>query len=452
MSSLSLSRPRPSDEAASLEALSFVSPTAAVIEQRPPLGARSIIWLVAGLFASSIALMGLIPIDRVVAAPGRVVSLTPTVTVQPLEAAIVRSVEVRANQVVRAGDLLARLDPTFASADMSTVAVQAAALQAEVARLEAEASETNFEPGPSPQALLQYAVFAQRRAELGFRMEGFRQRADSLQAIIVRAGNEAAFLQQRLSVVGQVETIRRDLERSQVGSRLNLLLASDARLEVSRALSVAEGQARTAERDLAAVDAERDAFLEQWRSRVGQDLATKRTELAEAEDRLSKATLRRDLVEMRAAMDAVVLELGRTAPGAVLQPGELLLSLVPLNAPLEIEADITARDMGFVASGDRVSVKFEAFNHIRHGTAAGTVRTVSEDAFGRERNNSEPRPPFFRARITLDGLSGLRNLPADFRLTPGMPVAADIIVGHRSVLRYLFESAVGDLSRGMREP
>lgn len=451
MSSLSPSPRRPSDEDASLEALSFVSPTAAVIEQRPPRGARATVWLVAGLFASSVALIGVVPVDRVIAAPGRVVSLSSTVTIQPLETAIVRSVEVRANQVVRAGDLLARLDPTFATADASTVETQVAALQAEVARLEAEAAGRDFVPSSTPQAQLQAAVFAQRRAELGFRLEGYRQRMEGLRASIERSRTEAAFLQQRLAVVGQIETMRREAERTQIGSRLNLLQASDARLEVSRGLSTAEGEARTAARDLDAIRAERDAFLEQWRSRIGQDLAMRRTELAEAEERLSKARLRRELVELRAPMDAVVLELGKTAPGAVLQPGELLLSLVPLNAQLEVEADIQARDMGFVAPGDRVSVKFEAYNHVRHGTAQGTVRTVSEDAFGRE-PRGEPRPTFYRARITLDDISGLRNLPAEFRLVPGMPVAADVIVGHRTILTYLFESAVRDLSGGMREP
>ncbi|WP_431303987.1 HlyD family type I secretion periplasmic adaptor subunit [Sediminicoccus sp. BL-A-41-H5] len=454
-----LSSRRPFTEGgASLEALSFVSPTAAIVEQPPPRGARTTIWLVAGLFASSIALMGLLPIDRVVAAPGRVVSQAATVTIQPIETAIVRSVEVRPNQIVRAGQILARLDPTFAVADLSTIEAQAAALSAEVARLQAEADGVDYIPTSSPQALLQATVFAQRRAELGFRMDHFGQRMESLQAGVDRAQSEIVFLQRRLGVLTQIESMRENLARQEIGSRLNLLLAADSRLEVSRALSAAEGTVRTAERDIEAIRAERNAFLGQWRTRTAQDLATRRTEFADADERLNKARLRRTLVEMRAPMDAVVLEFGRTAPGAVLQSGELLMTLVPLNAPLEVEADIQARDMGFIAPGDRVAVKLEAYNFVRHGLARGAVRTVSEDTFGRDSNqpgreqNTQLRPAFYRARIAIEDISELRNLPADFRLTPGMPVAADIVVGHRTILSYLFESAMSGMSRGMREP
>ncbi len=83
--------------------------------------------------------MALIPIDKVVSAQGRIVSQAPTVVVQPLETAIVRSIDVREGDVVHKGQLLARLDPTFATADQSAAQAQVASFGAEVARLQAEA-------------------------------------------------------------------------------------------------------------------------------------------------------------------------------------------------------------------------------------------------------------------------------------------------------------------------
>ena len=82
---------------------------------------------------------GLIPVDQVVTTRGLVVSQSPNIIVQPLETAIVRSIDVREGQRVRAGQLLARLDATFASADLQSLAMQVSTLEAEVARLKAEA-------------------------------------------------------------------------------------------------------------------------------------------------------------------------------------------------------------------------------------------------------------------------------------------------------------------------
>ncbi|MBC7434248.1 MAG: HlyD family secretion protein, partial [Rubritepida sp.] len=122
--------------------------------------------------------------------------------------------------------------------------------------------------------------------------------------------------------------------------------------------------------------------------------------------------------------------------------GELLVSLVPLNAELVIDGAVSTQDLGFVAAGDRVAIKFDSFPYIRHGTGRGTVRTISEDAIRQDPDTRQQlQTPFFRARISIEDVS-LRNLPADFRLVPGMPVTSDIVVGSRTLLGYLFERAV----------
>jgi HlyD family type I secretion membrane fusion protein len=247
--------------------------------------------------------------------------------------------------------------------------------------------------------------------------------------------------------------MRRSLERDQVGSRLNLLLATDSRLEIQRGIASAEGLASGAARDLASIQAEQNAYQGQWRSQVAQDVADRRRQLEETRENLNKARLRRSLIEMRAPADSVVLEIGKTSVGAVLAPGELLVSLVPLATQLEVDAEVQPRDVGFVAVGDQVRIKFETYPYIRHGTASGTVRTLSEDTT-RDRDAvtaQQQQQRYYRARVTMDQMN-LRNLPVDFRLMPGMPVQADIVVGERTILSYLFDRVVPTLREGMREP
>jgi hemolysin D len=81
------------------------------------------------MFAACLVAMWLIPIDRVVTAQGKVVSRAPMEVVQPLETSIVRSIDVTEGQSVHAGDVLARLDPTFATADVGALQAQVSSLQ-----------------------------------------------------------------------------------------------------------------------------------------------------------------------------------------------------------------------------------------------------------------------------------------------------------------------------------
>ncbi len=135
--------------------LEFLSPTAAIIAAPVPRAARGTIWMIGGMFAA-LAAMWLIPIDRVVTAHGKVVSRVPMMVVQPLETSIVRSIDVTEGQRVRAGEVIARLDPTFASADVGALQAQVSSLQAEVARMLAEVEQRSFlYSGTDPPMLLQ---------------------------------------------------------------------------------------------------------------------------------------------------------------------------------------------------------------------------------------------------------------------------------------------------------
>src|SRR5882757_2288925 len=115
--------------------LEFQWPSTAIVNAPIPRSARGTVWVISSMVVAMIAIMAIFPVEQVVTARGLVVSLSPTILVQPLETAIVRSIEVREGQRVRAGDVLARLDPTFAAADVATLVAQVSSLEAEVSRL-----------------------------------------------------------------------------------------------------------------------------------------------------------------------------------------------------------------------------------------------------------------------------------------------------------------------------
>ena len=444
--------------------LEFQSPSAAILTTPVPRLARGTVWLITSLFFVCLLPMGLIPIDKVVTAQGKVVSEAPTTVVQPLETAIVRSINVREGQMVKAGDLLARLDPTFAAADVGALQAQVASLQAEVSRLQAEAEGKPFTyTGLDPALSLQAAIYAQRELERSFRLENYQQKISGLMATVARNQADTNAYRQRLDVARNVEVMRKELERLQVGSRLNSLAATDSRLEMTRGLENATETAESAKRDIAALVAERDAYQQNWRAEVSQKLAEQTRTLSDARENLNKAQLRRQLVELRAERDSTVLTIAKVSVGSVLLSGDQFITLVPTDVPLEVEANISGRDDGFVHLGDPVAVKFDTFPYHQYGMATGTVRTISADSFtGADEARSRtgigavPVPqsstePFYRARIAINSVD-LHDVAPGFHIAPGMPVTADIKVGKRTVLAYLLGRVLPVASEGMREP
>jgi multidrug efflux pump subunit AcrA (membrane-fusion protein) len=100
---------------------------------------------------------------------------------------------------------------------------------------------------------------------------------------------------------------------------------------------------------------------------------------------------------------------------------------------------------------------------MEHGIAEGVVKTISQDSFTEaatqdaltrtnyNRPSTETVAPYFDTRIKLTAVK-LHNVPPNTRLTPGMTVQADIVVGHRTILWYILGSALRSGAEGMREP
>ncbi|MBZ9993113.1 HlyD family type I secretion periplasmic adaptor subunit [Mesorhizobium sp. BH1-1-4] len=442
--------------------LEFQLPSTTVANAPIPRVARSIIWIISSLVVALITLAAVIPVDQVVITRGMVVSQSPNIVVQPLETAIVRSIEVREGQLVKAGQLLARLDSTFASADQTALTAQVSTLEAQMARLQAEADGKPFNyNGLDPSWTLQGSIYDRRKAVYDAKMNSFDQQNDELSSVILRSQSDAAGYSQRLAVAASVEKMRKQLEARQVGSRLNTLLAEDNTAEMQRALANAEQTSEAAKRQQAGVAAERDGYIQTWHADISQSLSDTSSRISDARELLNKAMLRKKLVELRSEADATVQSIAKVSVGSVLQSGERLFTLVPADAVLEVETNIVGRSSGFVHTGDPVAIKFDTFPYSQYGLAHGTVRRVSPDSFSardqaRDPNSSLAILPsdadlFYRTQISIDDVA-LHGVPAGFSIVPGMPVTADVKVGRRTVLKYILGTVLPIGQEAMREP
>ncbi len=157
--------------------------------------------------------MSVVKLERVVTSVGRLIPTKGELFVQPLDRAIVKSIQVHIGDVVKAGQVLAELDPTFAQADLTQQRDHLALASALVNRLEAELAGTPYEPGPSQAEQLQASIWHQRESELQQTLADFDARIHSDESLIAKSQQDTQAYSQRLGYAAQVENMETTLEK-----------------------------------------------------------------------------------------------------------------------------------------------------------------------------------------------------------------------------------------------
>lgn len=430
----------------------FQKDTEAIQNAPDPFLARITLHLLALFVIGLITWASLSYLDKIVASQGKIISTEPNVMVQPLEMAAIKQVLVRAGDVVHRGQVLATLDPTFTQADVLQLESRLANADAQIARLEAEHDGTPFVSAADRYGYgtLQQALWRERQAQYQSQMQNYEEKLARLRSNVSKYEMDRVHLNERLKVVREIEDMRSSLMATQVGSKLNLLQATSDRIDIERNLVLNQNELQGNRHDLQALLAERDVFIQQWNGKIIEELTTQRNEREALREQLTKARKRQALVQLDAPVDAIVLEVSPMAtPGSIAKEAEPLFTLVPVGAPLEVEANIDARELSFVQVGDKVRIKLDAYPYMQHGSLEGEVAMISEDSFSDKDNANGVL--FYRARIKLLNTT-LDNVPTNFRLIPGMPLTADIKVGERRIITYFLRPILRGVDESLREP
>lgn len=202
--------------------------------------------------------------------------------------------------------------------------------------------------------------------------------------------------------------------------------------------------------------AEIKAALREAQGQRSNSIAEMRRQMldAQAEGELKSASLQQELIKaesrqrlMRvvAPIDGTVQQLAVNTIGGVVTPAQALMLLVPLNSPIEVDARLENKDIGFVKTGQDVEVKVETFPFTRYGTIKGKVINISQDAV-----NDDKQGLVFLARIKLEK-KAIQVDQKSVPLSPGMIVTAEIKTGRRKVIDYLLSPLMQHANESMRE-
>ncbi|MCV3273980.1 HlyD family type I secretion periplasmic adaptor subunit [Roseobacter sinensis] len=391
-------------------------------------------------------------IEETARATGRVIPSQQVQVVQSLEGGIVRVIAVAEGDIVEPGDVLMQIDDTRFAAERGELREREAAVLSEAARLRAEArfAETvQFDAALRARAPLAVAaeeeVFLSRREQLTRELqvleaellqrrgelEEVRAQRARTEGIIAPLRAEIALTEEMFErgLVPQIELLRLQSRLAELSGDLTVGQATEPRLQA--AILGAENQ----------IDAARSAYALLARQRLAAlqlELAVVQETLRSADDRVTRA-------QLRAPVRGTINRINATTIGAVVQPGEALVEVVPIDDSLLIEADLGPRDIAFVSPGEPASVKISAYDYLVYGALEGEVVRIGADTI-----SGEDGGEFFRV-IVRTQTSHLGTADNPLPITPGMIASVDIQTGERTVLSYLAKPILRAQAEALRE-
>ena len=428
--------------------------------QKPGIPLQTVWYLILILFALGITWACVTEVDKVVVAEGKIITTRAPLTIKPLERTIIEKVHVVAGQRVRKGELLFTLDQTINRTELAKLKERYSSLKAERLRLIAENEGKEFTYDPKEDALgdfrLQEMIFKARRNFYNEKVTAYNENIEKTENTIKSLTESRTKYLDRRNKVNQIAEMYESLHAKKVSSTKELLEAQATVLASDVQIDELDIQLMSYSHQLMITKAEKNSFVTDWKKTLVESLVSVDRDYLVTEREIAKYEKLVAFLFIEAPCDAVVHEIVPFQEGSAVREAESLVTLIPLDVPLEAEVNVMAKDIGKVLLGDSARVKFDTYPFQQHGTLDGEVRYISQDAFEKGQNAAQSNPraaaeqkgSFYQVFLTLK--SGFAN--PNNKILPGMRVVAEIKVGKRRVISYLINPFIKAMDESIREP
>ncbi|MEB3754569.1 HlyD family type I secretion periplasmic adaptor subunit [Acinetobacter sp. MD2(2019)] len=338
-------------------------------------------------------------VEEVSTGMGKVVPSSKEQTIQSLEGGILTKLNVQEGQIVEKGQVLALLDPTRLESTVGESASLLTSAQATAARLTAEVNGT---PLKFPASVQKDQALISEETAL------YRSRRSNLEESI-------AGLKQALVLVNQELTMTEPLVAKGAASEVEVLRLKRQANDLRNQINDAQNQYLVKAREELA--------------KANTDIETQSQIVRGKSDSLNRTIF-------RSPVRGIVKEIDVMTIGGVVTQNGKLMTIVPLDEQLLVEARISPRDIAFIHPGQEALVKITAYDYSIYGGLKGKVQTISPDTL---RDEVKQDQFYYRVYIRTDTDKLVNKSGQKFAITPGMVATTDIKTGKKTVLDYLIK-------------
>lgn len=401
-------------------------PILAEIEERPtnPLGVY-FLWTIIALMIVVLLGLFLVKIDVVVAARGKIIPVGDVKVVQPLETGVITKIHVKEGDHVTKGAVLLEIDPSVDTADLEGKARNLKYSQLSLARINAVLAEKEFSPKNS-----------------GHSQDIIKAQTAHYQAQI----SALKSLKEEIATLDKVLTVTIEDERRQ-----------KALVEIG---AVADNKYRDKMKERMNLERERDSKsgqVEQLREKLLADYSTNVQERNTLEAQVSSLEFKQGKRFITAPVSGYIHLLPVKTIGGVVTTAQPVVGIVPEGTPLEVNAVVMNKDIGYLKEGQSCVIKVDTYDFQKYGTIEGKVAVINpyslEDKDNKEKeknkdieNESGGYP--LRVKMLAETLK-TKNGDA-YKVKPGMSVTAEVNVGKRRVIEFFLFPIIRYLDEGLK--
>ncbi|MEQ8246250.1 MAG: HlyD family type I secretion periplasmic adaptor subunit [Alphaproteobacteria bacterium] len=422
-----------------------------LLERNPVPGWRVIAYLIILLLTGGIVWSYFTQLEEVAVAQGVVVPAGQIKNIQHLEGGIIQAINVSSGDRVTEGQELLQLVLGTQNLNREEVQARIDGLLLQRARFEAEANGTDLRL-PLDIAARQRDIanserrtYAGRRSELESTLRGLEGQVKERDLEVQEFQAQQGSLERELGRLGEKFKISQGLLKDGLTTRVE-------HLEIEQEIEKLKGQIEVIEvavpRTRAALEGARERLKEErlkFQSGANAELGRIDQELARAREQLQQASRQADRTVITSPIDGVIKKLNVNTLGGVVQPGEIIMEIVPSGQALLIEAKLDPKERGFIEEGLTALVKVSTYDFVRYGGLDGTVTQIAPDATVDDKGNS-----FYKVVVETDK-NYLGSSESEFPILPGMVASVDIKTGTRSVAEFIVRPVLKLRSEGFRE-
>jgi membrane fusion protein, hemolysin D len=431
-------------------------PAALEIQQTPPLPmARYIVWAIMTFFTIGVAWACIGKVDIVSVAMGKIVPSSRVKIIQPLETGVVRAIYVDDGDAVNAGDILVELDPTLTDADQIQTKDQQLALKLDRARLltlldrvaakEQKDYFSELSEATTAQIKLQQSRIDKQLNEYTSLLEALKDEKKQRQAERGAISERIKQLDSTIPLITERTKSLEDLLKDNMVPRVQWLELEQERIEQVQERNVQKNNSRMVDSAIANIN-------QRLLAQKAEFEKTALTELADAENRITafdqemiKADKRVTLQKLRAPVTGTVHQLEIHTIGGVVTPAQELMQIIPYDDPVEVEAWLPNKDIGFVQEGQEAAIKVETFPFTKYGLVDAEILNVSNDATPDENLGLVYAMRVKMFQTTMNVKDKIVNL------SPGMAVTVEVNLGKRRLIEYLLSPLLRYKDESVRE-
>ena len=435
-------------------------PAALEVQDSPPspIG-RAVTWSIVTLVIIAVAWACMGQVDIVATAQGKIIPAGKGKIIQPLEIGVVKHIYVQEGQEVKQGDPLIELDATNSGADKARLEseLKTAMLEKERLRILSKIDFTkngihyqtdaisDIEGVAQDEMLLQKELLKNEISEYQSQLDALINQEKSKQADLAATRNMVAKLEQTLPIVTQRVESLKSLSDKGLQPEQSYLEEEEERISQEQDLAAQRNRLIEISASINAIQSQQHALSSQIKKEAILKVTELNQKVAAYEKELQKTDNRHQLQLLTAPVDGVVNQLEINTIGGVVTPAQALMTIVPKNNQLEVEAWVANKDIGFIGQGQQAEVKVEAFPFTKYGVIDAELLNVSFDAIPDEQLGL-----IYKTRVALkQSVINVGDKLID--LVPGMNVTVEVKTGKRYLIEYILSPIMEYQDESVRE-